>query len=87
MTRSRTHAGETPARRCERNRANARHSAGPRSDQGRAVSRGNALRHGLCANPAAGVVEDRRAFEDLHAGRVERRFQGRCVMLGPVTFA
>jgi len=55
-----------------RNRANAQHSTGPRTEGGKRVSRGNSLKHGLCANPAAGVVEDRQWFDDLQAGLVER---------------
>ena len=36
-----------------------------------AISRRNSLRHGLCANPAAGVVEDGGLFEHLHAELTE----------------
>lgn len=56
----------TPAHIVERNRRNALRSTGPRTDDGKAVSRGNATKHGLTANPAAGVVEYPRAFERLH---------------------
>ena len=56
----------------ERNRQNARHSTGPRTDDGKAITRANALKHGLCANPASGVVEDGGAFELLHTGLVQR---------------
>jgi hypothetical protein len=33
----------------EANRLNAQHSTGPRTDRGKAITRQNALRHGLCA--------------------------------------
>lgn len=52
----------------DRNRRNALKSTGPRTEHGKAASRRNATQHGLCANPAAGVVEDPRAFERLHEG-------------------
>lgn len=52
-----------------RNRKNAGRSTGPRTAAGKAVSRRNSLKHGLTANPAAGVIEDPgvfdRLFEDL----------------------
>lgn len=56
----------------ERNRTNALSSTGPRSPAGKSVSRQNALKHGLCANPAAGVVEDSDEFEQMHDALVER---------------
>ena len=56
----------------ERNRANALASTGPRTDDGKANSRHNALKFGLCANPAAGVVEDAGLFEQLHDQLVQR---------------
>lgn len=55
----------TSARVVKRNRRNARASTGPKSPAGKAAARGNALRHGLTANPAAGVVEQPRHFEEL----------------------
>jgi hypothetical protein len=62
----------TEAHIVERNRANAVGSTGPRTDKGKAVSRQNALKHGLCANPAAGVVEDREQFDQLHDALIDR---------------
>jgi hypothetical protein len=54
-----------PPRVVERNRQNALRSTGPRSVAGKAVARANAIKHGLTANPAAGVIEDPAAFEGL----------------------
>lgn len=48
-----------------RNRKNAHRSTGPRTAAGKAVSRGNSLKHGLTANPAVGVTEDTAAFDGL----------------------
>ena len=55
-----------------RNRSNALASTGPRTDKGKAISRRNALKIGLTANPAAGVVEDAQRFERLYNQLVER---------------
>ncbi len=66
----------TPRHIIERNRTNAVCSTGPRTVEGRAASRQNALKHGLCANPTAGVVEDREGFDRLH-GELLERFQHR----------
>ncbi|MCE9589037.1 MAG: hypothetical protein K8S99_00755 [Planctomycetes bacterium] len=55
----------------ERNRQNAQLSTGPSTSVGKTISRTNSLRHGFCANPAAGVVEDAHAFDDLHADLVK----------------
>jgi hypothetical protein len=63
---------QTAAQLALRNRANARASTGPRTDSGKALSRRNAVRHGLTANPAAGVVEDPRVFERLLAAITDR---------------
>lgn len=41
-----------------RNRRNALKSTGPRTAEGKSIARRNALKHGLAANPAAGVIED-----------------------------
>jgi hypothetical protein len=47
------------------NRANARHSTGPKTPEGKAVVRANALRHGLFARDVVLPEEDADAFEDL----------------------
>ena len=60
----------------ERNRANALKSTGPRTKTGKGASRLNALKHGLCANPASGVVEDGEEFERLHE-ELSDRFEPR----------
>ena len=52
----------TPDHIIERNRINGLSSTGPKPPEGRVRSRQNALKHGLCADPAAGVVEDRGQF-------------------------
>jgi len=69
----------TPPHITERNRRNARHSTGPRTEHGKAISRANATKHGLTANPAAGVVEDPRAFARLHTA-LHNRFCPRDAM-------
>ncbi|MCC6679452.1 MAG: hypothetical protein IT445_00970 [Phycisphaeraceae bacterium] len=56
----------------ERNRKNALRSTGPTSPEGKVATRRNALKHGLCGNPAAGVVEDPKAFEALHNSLIDR---------------
>lgn len=48
--------------RATRNRRNALLSTGPSTPAGKARSRSNSLKHGLTANPAAGVVENPTAF-------------------------
>ena len=63
--------GSRKSSNAERNRRNAQRSTGPRTPAGKAISRRNSLRHGLCANPAAGVVEDGGLFEHLHAELTE----------------
>lgn len=50
-----------------RNRLNSQKCTGPQSARGKEVARGNALVHGLIANPAAGVVESLTEFEELLA--------------------
>jgi hypothetical protein len=51
----------------ERNRQNAQHSTGPRSDEGRAVVAKNALRHGLRSSTVLIPGEDVEAWETLCA--------------------
>ena len=48
-----------------RNWQNARASTGPRREGGKAMARRTAVRHGLTANPAAGVVEHPGCFTAL----------------------
>ena len=47
------------------NQANARHSTGPKTSEGKAVVRFNALRHGLLTRDVVLPGEDADAFEDL----------------------
>ena len=47
------------------NRANALHSTGPKTPEGKAVVRLNALRHGLLTRDVVLPGEDADAFEDL----------------------
>jgi hypothetical protein len=57
----------TSLKQIEANRANARKSTGPITDQGKQRSRCNAVRHGLTADTVIGALEDAedyRAFED-----------------------
>src|SRR6266571_1544036 len=56
----------TSLRQLEANRQNARHSTGPCTEEGKRVSRRNALRHGLTAETVVEVledIEDYKAFE------------------------
>src|SRR4051812_14247108 len=66
-------ADRTPKRpspkQLEANRINARKSTGPRTAAGRARSRMNALRHGLCARVVLLPGEDRTAY-GLFASRI-----------------
>ena len=50
------------------NRRNASKSTGPRTDAGKAVSRGNAVKHGALSKVVVADGEDAGAFEALHAG-------------------
>lgn len=58
--------GERPDRGV-RNRLNSKQSTGPQTPRGKGIARGNALVHGLTANPAAGVVESPAEFDELLA--------------------
>ena len=51
----------------ESNRANAQLSTGPRSEEGKARSSQNALKHGLTAQHLVVKPEEREAFEALQA--------------------
>jgi hypothetical protein len=55
----------TSERQKAANRANARHSTGPKTPEGKAVVSRNALRHGLRARDVVLPEEDADAFEDL----------------------
>jgi hypothetical protein len=58
----------TPVDRTAINRANSRHSTGPRTDSGKQRSSLNALRHGLTAASAVLPTEDRAAFDAHRRG-------------------
>ena len=58
----------TPVDRAAINRANSRHSTGPRTDSGKQRSSLNALRHGLTAASAVLPSEDRAAFDAHRRG-------------------
>ena len=47
------------------NRSNAKKSTGPRTPEGKARSRENALRHGLCARPILMDCEDEDEFNEM----------------------
>jgi hypothetical protein len=53
----------TPEHRTRANRANARHSTGPRTESGKQRSSLNALRHGLTARAAVLPTEDPEAYQ------------------------
>jgi hypothetical protein len=55
----------TSERQKAANRANARHSTGPKTPEGKAVVRTNALRHGLLTRDVVLPEEDAEAFEIL----------------------
>jgi hypothetical protein len=55
----------TSDKQLEANRLNAQHSTGPRSDEGKAASRFNALKHGLDAKSHIIPGEDAAHFETL----------------------
>lgn len=48
----------TSFKQIEANRGNARKSTGPRTEQGKQLSRCNAIRHGLTAETVLEVLED-----------------------------
>ena len=52
-----------PGPRTRANRANARHSTGPRTESGKRRSSRNALRHGLTAQNAVLPTEDPEAYQ------------------------
>lgn len=56
----------SPARRTA-NAANAQHSTGPQTAEGKAASSQNARKHGLTASELVIAAEDRQEFEELHA--------------------
>ena len=55
----------TSERQIAANRANALHSTGPKTPEGKAAVRHNALRHGVLARDVVLPEEDLDAFEDL----------------------
>jgi hypothetical protein len=55
----------TSERQIAANRANALHSTGPKTPEGKAAVRHNAMRHGLLARDVVLPEEDLDAFEDL----------------------
>ena len=63
----------TSERQKAANRANALHSTGPRTSEGKAAVRFNAFRHGILAQDAVLPGEDVDAFEDLR-NRVRAEF-------------
>jgi hypothetical protein len=66
----------TALRQLEANRENAQRSTGPRTDQGKRVSRRNALRHGLAAETVIEILEDLddyKAFEANIIGDYDAR--------------
>jgi hypothetical protein len=66
MRRNQRKAGTvTSERQKAANRANARHSTGPKTRKGKAIVRLNAFRHGLLARDVVLPGEDAASFEDL----------------------
>jgi hypothetical protein len=63
-----TSLDRTPADRAAINRANSRHSTGPRTDSGKQCSSLNALRHGLTAACAVLPSEDQAAYDTHRRG-------------------
>ncbi|MBM3728682.1 MAG: hypothetical protein FJW40_25055 [Acidobacteria bacterium] len=56
---------QTTAARAEVNRANAAHSTGPRTEEGKAASSKNALRHGLTSSQLLVLPEEQPEFDAL----------------------
>jgi hypothetical protein len=78
----------TSERQIAANRANALHSTGPKTPEGKAAVRHNAMRHGLLARDVVLPEEDLDAFEDLRnqvraelspVGRIEELLVDRIV--------
>jgi len=57
----------TSLRQLETNRENARRSTGPRTEEGKRVSRRNALRHGLTAETVIEILEDPDDYKTFEA--------------------
>ncbi|RUL86966.1 hypothetical protein TsocGM_15115, partial [Tautonia sociabilis] len=57
-------SGGISQKRIEANRRNAQQSTGPRTDEGKARSRANGLRHGMAAEVLV-PEEDRTAYEQI----------------------
>jgi hypothetical protein len=78
-----TKPGKTSAKQLAANRRNAKKSTGPRTPQGRAVSKMNALKHGILSRQVLvrgqAFEEDETELESLH-----RRFWEELQPVGPV---
>jgi hypothetical protein len=57
----------TSLRQIAANRCNASKSSGPRTEQGKLRSRGNAVRHGLSAETVIGALEDAEDYKGFEA--------------------
>ncbi len=51
----------------EANRRNARRSTGPRTAAGKAISKNNAVKHGVLSSNAVSAYEDREQYDALQA--------------------
>ena len=58
----------TSLKQIEANRRNAALSTGPRTEDGKAASRGNAMKHGVLSSVVVAQGEDRDAFDTLCQG-------------------